>query len=613
MRVFFLLSLFLFLCQVLFAESNSTVSLIQESNVTTHTATPREQLEEEIKVKKAEAEKLAEEKRLAEKEKKRLKEEEARQILAARLTQLLEERKNIDAYLEKDNLWSRVYSNHETYQLLMLNLKELDEKMSAIRNSYNPSTQDKIDLKSYENAYEVIEKKLTFLKEYRDNPFKNLIEPPKIDKEPSITNPIDIITALSFQKQVETLNEDYNKRYKSLNEAVYKLNREGEILQEIVLKTQGNIYDNYVKELRNLENKLADFRQARDYLKTTVEAFDSDVSQIKFKINKGIEDEIEKSIVTGSIILFILLLFFFIKYLVKKYMSDNELYYGTNKVINFFFIALVFIILLFTYLEDVENLVTVLSFASAGIAIALKDWFMSILGWFVILISGSVHVGDRVKFVKDGMQYVGDIVDISLLRMTLHEDVTYTSVYSNRRTGRIIFIPNNYIFSDVIANYSHAGLKTVWDGIDIYLTFDSNMNKAQSIAKEVTRKYSKGYTDMTRKQLNKLRSRYSMRNTAVEPRIFAFVDVYGVRLSAWYLTNAYATLSLRSTISMEILEKLKEADDIFLAYPSQSLYMDKSAPMKSDKEMPKEEEAPPPLEKQPNSTRKYRPDDWGLY
>jgi len=259
-------------------------------------------------------------------------------------------------------------------------------------------------------------------------------------------------------------------------------------------------------------------------------------------------------------------------------MSENDLFYSVNKVVNFVFILLIFLIILFTYLENVENLMTILSFASAGIAIALKDWFMSLLGWVVILISGSIHVGDRVKFVKDGFEYVGDIVDISVLRITLHEDVTLTSVYKNRRTGRIIFIPNNYIFTDMIANYSHAGLKTVWDGIDFYVTFDSNIAKTQHIAKEVTRKYSKGYTDMTRKQLNKLRSKYSIRNTAVEPRILGFLDDYGVRISAWYLTNAYATLTLRSTISMEILARLQEEDDIHIALPSQSLYMNKPAP-----------------------------------
>ena len=607
-----LLFLFLIFSQITFAETNSST---KESNTTSVNSsrineTAREKLKQEIKAKQAEAQNLAEAQKLAEAQQKRLKEEEDRQILEARLTELIKEKKKIDEYLDKDNLWNRVYSNHETYQLFMLNLTELDEKIARLKENYTPSIDDQKRLSTYIKEYQLIEKKLSFLKEYKENPFESIVKAPKIEEAPSITNPIDIITALSFEKQVESINDNYKKKYQTLEDAIVKLTRKSELLQEMVLKTRGKIYNHYVKELRNVENKLSDFKQTRDYLKTTVEAFDSEISQMRFTIKKGIGEEIKKSIVTGSIILFILLFFFLIKYLVKKYMSENELYYGTNKVINFLFIALVFIILLFSYLENVENLVRILSFASAGIAIALKDWFMSIIGWFVILVSGSLHVGDRVKFVKDGVEYVGDIVDISVLRMTMHEDVTLTTVFKNRRSGRMIFIPNNYIFTDMIANYSHSGLKTVWDGIDFVVTFDSNIPKAQAIAKEVTRKYSKGYTDMTRKQLNRLRSKYSMRNTAVEPRILGFMDSYGVTISAWYLTNAYATLTLRSTISMEILSKLKQADDIFLAYPSQSLYMNRSAPKNPEE---KREEESPLLKSSAKPTDKYKPDDWGLY
>jgi len=155
--------------------------------------------------------------------------------------------------------------------------------------------------------------------------------------------------------------------------------------------------------------------------------------------------------------------------------------------------------------------------------------------------------------------------------MTILEDITLTSIISNRRAGRIIFVPNNYIFTRMIANYTHSSLKTVWDGIDITITFDSNHRKAIHIAKEITRKYSKGYTDITRTQLNKLRNRYSLKNTNVEPRIFSFAEKNGVNISAWYLTNAYATLTLRSTISVEIIDAFNEADDIQIAYPTQTI------------------------------------------
>jgi len=539
-------------------------------------------LADKIKKERANAEKLKleQEKKkrlLLEKEKKRLEKIriEKEKKLFLKVQELEEKKKIIDDELSKDNIWANQYLPYETYQKLNMKLKEYEDEIKEYEDQSVLSEDKKLELKRIIDEHKIIEGKLFQLNEYKQNPFTELLKKIELDPEPPITNPLDIITAMSYQKHLKSLKEENETRYKSLNEAVLKLQEKIKILQELALISKGKYY---AGELTATENKLKDFEGTLSIFGTSVKTFKQKVSQINLNIDEGIEKEIKKSMVTGSIILFLLLFFLLVKFLVTKYMSDNELFYSMNKVLNSLFIIIVFIILLFSYLENVENLMTILSFASAGIAIALKDWFMSILGWVVILVSGSIHVGDRVKFVKDGVEYVGDIVDISVLRMTLHEDVTLTSIYHNRRTGRIIFIPNNYIFTDMIANYSHSGLKTVWDGIDFYITFDSNMSKAQHIAKEVTRKYSKGYTDMTRKQLNRLRSKYSMRNTAVEPRIFGFFDTYGVRISAWYLTNSYATLTLRSTISMEILARLQEEDDIHIALPSQSLYMDKPAP-----------------------------------
>jgi len=617
MRILFLILLLLF-TQKLSADSNITehvknsIMELISSNSDVNQTMLEEKEKIEVAKKVYELNKRNKEKNELALEQK--KEEERRhsaeiKALIKRINLLQSEKKEIDEELIKKNIWSSVYFNHETYQRLEVRLNTLNDELKLYKSKSVLTKDEQAEFQKKSEEYKVIEGKLAQLKEYKEDPFITLYTAPQIDKTPVVTNPFEIITAMSFKKKLETQQDEYLSRYQVLENAIYKLNKKSKILQELVLKTKDEAYTKYVNELRATESKVADFRQTLEIFKTTSKAFNQEVSQVNSNIEDAINSEIEKSIVTGVTILFLLLFFFFIKYLVKKYMSDNELFYGTNKVINFLFIFLVFTILLFSYLENVAHLITVLSFASAGIAIALKDWFMSLMGWFVILVSGSIHVGDRVKFFKDGVAYVGDIVDISVLRMTIHEDVTLTTLMENRRSGRIIFIPNNYIFTDMIANYSHSGLKTVWDGIDFLITFDSNIPKAQHIAKDVTRKYSKGYTDMTRKQLNRLRSKYSMRNTAVEPRIFGFFDTYGVRISAWYLTNAYATLTLRSTISMEILTRLNEADDIFLAYPSQSIYIDKSAPKLKLEEgtEPTEEHRVEPI------TPSSKPNGWGAY
>ncbi len=502
---------------------------------------------------------------------------------------LLTEKERVDQELLENNIWSKVYSNYHTYKDLEQKKNKLAEKIAKLEKKKKTDSDEIVRLTAYKEELQTLEGKLQLLKEYEKNPFKKLFMPPEIDEVPTVENPFAIIGALSYLKKLSSDQEEYNSRYNSLQHIVTKLNERSEILKKLTKLDPNN--KRFVWEAQQIEEEVKTFLSVLDIFKTTNEVHTKKVDEIKLKINSDIKREIEKAMMIGAVLLTFILLLLIIKYFVRKYMSDNERFYTINKALNITFIFLMILTLLLAYIENVSYLVTILGFASAGIAIAMKDWFMSLLGWFAIVLGGSIHVGDRVKFVRDGVEYIGDIVDISLLRMTLHEDVTLTTYMHNRRSGRIIFIPNNYIFTDMIANYSHAGLKTVWDGIDFVITFDSDVQKAASIAKEVTRKYSKGYTDITRKQLNKLRSQYSIRNTNVEPRILTFIEDYGMKISAWYLTNSYATLTLRSTISAEIIRKLHEEESITLAYPTQSVYIDKDVrkPKMPPQEIPMDE------------------------
>ena len=486
---------------------------------------------------------------------------------------LLQRKSELDTLLKENNIWSKIYSNYHTYLDLRDEKKKLDAEISKLEKSEYITQKQKRDLEVYREEEKTIAEKLTLLEEYYKEGFHEVTKPEPIEDIPVVSNPIAIISAISYKKKLLTEQKEYNARYDSLRQIVERFQEESKILEELIKLDPDN--EQYQEILVDVNDKLKIFVPVLEIFKTTQNVYTKKIDEIKLNLKREISQEMEKSLSIGAVLLLFFALFILGKFIVHKYMSDNDRFYMINKGLNITFITLLVFILLFSYIENVSYLVTVLGFASAGIAIAMKDWFMSLMGWFVIMIGGAIHVGDRVKFVKNGVEYVGDIVDISMMRMTLHEDVTLTTYMLNRRAGRMIFIPNNYIFTDMIANYSHAGLKTVWDGIDFMVTFDSDINKATSIAKEVSKKYSKGYTDITRKQLNKLRSSYSIRNTNVEPRILSFIEPYGVKISVWYLTNAYATLTLRSTISLEIIQRIQAEKHVSLAFPTQSLYLDK--------------------------------------
>ncbi len=483
---------------------------------------------------------------------------------------------NIDNKILLDNIWSKMYSNYHTYQELLKQQKIIAAKIASLKNKQMLTSKQKEILANEKKKNATLQGKLSLLEEYKNNPFEKFLTPPQIENVPTVGNPFAVIGALSYQKKLKFDQDEYQKRYDSLQEIMEALKEKKMLLEELLKHDPENAA--YLGALQDTEEEIKTFEPVIDIFQTSNSVFSKKIDEIKLKLEEDIKREAGKAFTIGAIILFFILVLVFIKFLVRKYMSDNEKFYTINKAANFSFILLTVFTLLLAYIENISYLVTILGFASAGIAIAMKDWFMSLMGWLTIVVGGAIHVGDRVKFVRDGVEYVGDIVDISMLRMTMHEDITLTSYMVNRRAGRMVFIPNNFIFTDMISNYSHAGLKTVWDAIDFVITFDSDAQRASQIAKEITKKYSKGYTEITRKQLNKLRSRYGMRNTNVEPRIFTHIEPYGLKISAWYLTNSYATMTLRSTISIELITRLQEEEKIHLAFPTQSIYVDKNVP-----------------------------------
>ncbi len=489
-----------------------------------------------------------------------------KELKIAQYLTLVEE---IEQSISEEAVWMKSYATYLTSLDVAQNITKMKKRIKYLkRNKRKQGAKEELD--ALLSKEEILRSQVGQLKEQNASPFSNLLRPPEIGEPPVITNPFDIFSGISFIKKINADYEEYVNRKNELIKLIMLLQKEQNIYKDIErLDSKGR----YVASEKIKKRQLERFENALSTIAAAAEVYQKRVEVLEVKINKDIEVQVYKLVNIGVLVLIVFFIFLLLKIAVKKYFTDNERFYMANKAINFTKYTIVVLIIFFSYLENVGYLVTILGFASAGIAIAMKDWFMSVLGWLVIVFGGSIHVGDRIRVDMDGMKYVGDVMDISPLRMTILEDITLTAITKNRRAGRIIFVPNNYIFTNMIANYTHSSLKTVWDGVHLTITFDSNHKKAMHLAKEIVKKYSKGYTDITRKQLNKLRTNYSLKNTNVEPRIFSFIEPNGISIDSWYLTNAYATLTLRSVISVEIVEAFNAEDDITIAYPTQKLHI----------------------------------------
>ena len=500
----------------------------------------------------------------------------------AQINTLIDAISKIDLEL-KDNILLKRYSNYLAYSKISTELAVLRDNLKRKTNITDEQTYQ------LHNKIRVKENELELIDEYKGSPIGGLINPPEIEKYENITNPFGIINALSQIKKLENNKKIFKTLESDIDYLTIKLDEELLLYLELF---NLDLKPEFKEKITFLDKEKKDFVMILEIVSTTEEVYTRKIEQVILEIKSQISQQVQKMVVIFIIIMILSVIAFLVKLALKRYFSQNENYYIINKIINFTLVFLIVMLILFSYIDNVSYLVTILGFASAGIAIALKDWFMSIFGWMVIVTSGSIQVGDRIKVNKGNVETVGDVLDISLFKITIREDITLTSYMVNRRSGRIFFIPNNYIFSELIANYTHSGLRTVWDGIDITITFDSNHKKAQKIARDILKHYSKGYTDITRKQLSKMRNKYQLRATGVEPRVFTFVEPQGIVISSWYLTNSYAALVLRSTISTEILDAFMRENDIHIAYPTQQININRTdnayGPAMKRKNVPKD-------------------------
>lgn len=502
-----------------------------------------------------------------------IKSEEYQENLATLDSRIVE----LNEKLTSKNIWVERYQIKGELQALKNQQYRLERNIKRFWNKRDKLSKEK--LAEYLKQKEILKSQLQLLGDFADSGYDSLYHIDELSEAPEVANPVAILIALSYIREIKGKKSEYTEKLEELQDTITALNEKITLLEKkkelLELDPKAEAFKKRMLQLEDdidtAEDMIADFQPVLQIFSTTLSIFNKKVSETELDLKSKIKTQTVKLGNIAIILLVFIGFVFLVKMLLKRYISDAERLYITNRTLNILTVIIITLIIAFNYINNLTYILTVLGFVSAGIAFAMKDWFMSILGWFVIVLGGQIHVGDRIRVVRDNEDFLGDVLEIGFTRIVLFEDVTLPSYEKNRRAGRIIFVPNNYIFTYLIQNYTFNGLKTVWDGIDIMVTFDSNHKKAVHIAREISTKYSKGYSDLTRKQLNTLRAKYNLKNSSVEPRVFTFIEEYGMKVSTWYLTNSYATLTLRSRISAEIIEAYNAEDDIAIAYPTKTI------------------------------------------
>lgn len=252
------------------------------------------------------------------------------------------------------------------------------------------------------------------------------------------------------------------------------------------------------------------------------------------------------------------------RFLVHRVKSHDVLY-RSQKILLYTAYFCAFIFLTGIWYTGTGSIATYFGLLSAGLAVAFKDYLANIAGWFHIFWKEPFKAGHRVQIGN----IIGDVLDIGASSITLLEIANASN--SEQPTGRIVFLPNSRVFTDLVANYDHS-FPFIWHEIDVVVTFESDWRKAKAIVDQVVRTHSKVYDEQSIWQIRRDSKNLLLPELFTDPIIFTAVVDQGVSLSGRFVCDPRIRRSVEREVWEEILDRFSKEDTIDFAYPTYRYY-----------------------------------------
>lgn len=257
-----------------------------------------------------------------------------------------------------------------------------------------------------------------------------------------------------------------------------------------------------------------------------------------------------------------------IKNMSYRLIKDKQRFYKVKRRLNIFAGACVILMIAAIWLESLPYLTTYIGLLSAGIAIAVKEIFTNIAGWIFIEWRKPFDVGHRISI---GNQK-GDVIDRRLFQFSLMEVSDYEE--GEQSTGRIIDVPNSFVFIHPTINYS-KGFEFIWNEIRILLTFESDWKKAKELLLEIANNDTATTIDKAKSQLKNASRKYMIHYNKLTPILYTDVRESGIQLTLRYLCEPKKRRLTTNKVWEDVLDMINEHEDIALAYPTRRVMSDK--------------------------------------
>jgi small-conductance mechanosensitive channel len=212
--------------------------------------------------------------------------------------------------------------------------------------------------------------------------------------------------------------------------------------------------------------------------------------------------------------------------------------------------ALMLIGVLIVVFGSPDQLSTVIGLTTAGLTVALQDFILAFVGWFVLMGRSGIGVGDAVEI--DGVQ--GEVVEIGVFRTTLLETGNWAS--TGHPTGRRVAFNNKYAISGRYFNFTTSG-QWMWDEFTITVPAGQDLaatiGRVQTTVAEATDSDARS-AETEWRQVSRQRG---LSQFSAEPAVNARPSGSGAELVVRYVTRAAGRFERRSMLLETVMDSLQ--------------------------------------------------------
>ena len=238
-----------------------------------------------------------------------------------------------------------------------------------------------------------------------------------------------------------------------------------------------------------------------------------------------------------------------------KFVEDARKRYLYNQKVNLIS-NLIFAVIIFLILNPyMKNVITIISFVSAALTLALREMITNWFAGLYIKIKKPFKVEDRIEI--DSKK--GDVINISDLSFEMLE--VGERVYGEQSTGIIVHLPNSIVFSKPIKNYNKA-FKYIWNEILVEVPLDADIEKTKDVLykiinkNEIVKRIPKKMSD----QVDDVSLEYRIYYNKLKPIIYTKVVDSHVELYIRYLVHPKKNRNVENEVWLDILEAYKNKE-----------------------------------------------------